>query len=299
MRIDTITTLNYFCLVAETKSFTKAATQLNLSASALSQAIRSLEKNLATRLLHRTTRSVSLTEAGLQLYSRIKPTLGEIDHILDEIKQLQQTPSGLLKITTSHVAWQAIIAPNIDVFTQRYPEIILDIQITDGLIDLVTEGFDLGIRSSRTLHDSMIAMPIGKAVKSYIVASPNYLRSYGIPTRPEELNQHQCIGYRFQSSQQLYQWEFSKNKQSVKIALAHPIIVNSEEALLQLALKDMGLAYVFATQPVNQTLASGRLISVLEDWLLPMTSQFYLYYPNRQFISYRTRAFIDFFKSSD
>lgn len=295
MRSDINTFLHYFCVVAEQKSFTKAAVQLNLSPSALSQAIQQLEQRLTVRLLHRTTRSITLTEAGQQLYKRILPTLDEITQALEEIKQQQYNRAGTIKITTSYIAWKSIIFPKMVEFTQLYPHIELDIQIHDGLTDIVLEGFDIGIRSAQVLNQTMIAVPLPNKVESAIVASSHYLKQRGIPQQPEDIYQHHCIGYRFTTSQKLYPWQFTKDQQRMVLQPPSSIRVNNELALLQLALQGYGLAYVFVDDEVQKALQTGQLTAVLSDWQLP-TTHYYLYYPNRKFLPTRLRCFIDFFK---
>lgn len=296
MRSDLNTYLQYFCIVAQYKSFTKASHQLNLSPSALSQAIQQLESRLDLKLLNRSTRSISLTEAGQQLFYRIQPTLEEINQVLEEIKQQHHAPSGTLRLTTSYIAWKALIYPKLTAFSEKYPQIKLDIQINDGVTDIIQEGFDIGIRSTRLLKDSMIASPIGNPIKSKLVASPRYLASQKLPETPYDLYQLSTIGYRFPSSQQLYDWVLTApNQESIKLQLEHQLIVNNELLLLELAIAHKGIAYVFEQEATLQAVNNKQLIYVLEDWTLAPI-QYYLYYPNRQFIPTKLRAFIDFYK---
>lgn len=295
MRPDLNTFLYYFCSVADQKSFTKAAQELGLSPSALSQAIQQLEQKLAVRLLHRTTRAIALTEAGQILYARIQPTLEEITAALEEIKQLQHNPSGIIKITTSYIAWKKILYPKIACFTKQYPYIQLDIQINDGLNDIILEGFDIGIRSTQVLNETMIAVPLNNYIDSAIVASAEYLQKHTPPSQPEDIYQHICIGYRYTTSQQLHTWHFTKDQQSIVLHPPANIMVNNELALLQLALQGLGLANLFLDDEVLTLLAKGQLIEVLPDWQLAST-HYYLYYPNRQFLPAKLRCFIDFFK---
>lgn len=289
--------LQYFCVVAKFNSFTKAAQQLNLTPSAVSQAIQQLENRLSLKLLHRSTRAISLTEAGQQLYSRIQPTLDEIQDAIDEVKQQHQQPSGTIKIVTPYIAWQALLYPQLDSFSAKYPAIGLDIQISDGLNDIVMEGVDIGIRSNRTLTQSMIATPIGKPIPSCIVASPQYLQVHGAPENPEDIQQHSCIGYRFITSQLIYPWQFKKGDQQITLQPQHQFIVNNESALIQLAMAGKGLAYVFEEASVTEAIQKGLLCKVLDHWQIAET-QYYLYYANRKFLPIRLRAFIDFFKTS-
>lgn len=294
--MDNTTVLNYFCLVAQLKSFTKAAQQLELSPSAISQAIQQLENRLQVRLLHRTTRSISLTEAGQQLYNRIQPTLEEITYVLESLKQQQHQPSGTIKITTPYIAWKSLLYPKLDEFTTLYPSINLDIQINDGLIDLVAEGFDIGIRSTRNLHDTMIAVSLENPVKSCVVGSLNYFSKHPLPKIPNDLNLQKCIGYRFTSSQKIYPWVFTKKNQTVTLYPPHQLVVNDEVALIQLAKMGKGLAYVFEDNDVREAIQKGQLIKVLDDWQT-ISSQFYLYYPNRKYLPSKLSIFIDFLRT--
>ena len=299
MRSDLNTYLHYFCAVAQYKSFTKASVQLNLSPSALSQSIQQLENRLDIKLLHRNTRSISLTEAGQQLLYRVLPSLEEINQALEEVKQNHHAPSGIIKLTTSYIAWKTLIYPWLEDFSNQYPHIKLDIKINDGVTDIIQEGFDIGIRSTRLLKDSMIATPIGEPVKSKLIASPSYLADKGIPKTPDDLYQLDTIGYRFPSSQQLYEWGLiAPNQELVKLALEHPIIVDNELLLVELAIANKGIAYVFEQEAVTQAVNNNQLTYVLEEWTLKPT-QYYLYYPNRQFIPTKLRVFIDFYKQYD
>lgn len=297
MYTDLNTYLHYFCVVAEQQSFTKAGLQLGLSPSAISQAVRLLETSLGLKLLYRNTRSIRLTEAGEQLLARVKPTLEEIDNALEDIKQQHSVPKGIIKINTSYIAWKAIIHPKLSAFSKQYPAIDLDIQISDGLIDIIKEGFDLGIRSTRSLQDTMVAVPLGNPVKSLLVASPSYLAKNAIPIIPDDLYQHETIGYRFPSSQQLYNWKFTKEDKQQSLQLTHKYIANSETVLLELVLLGKGFAYIFEQEAVKQAIANKQLVCVLEDWQLE-ASQYYFYYPNRNFIPNKLRAFIDFYRSN-
>lgn len=297
MRTDLNTYLQYFCIVANLQSFTKAGLQLSLSPSAVSQAVSLLEKRLGLKLLYRNTRSIRLTEAGEQLLNRVQPTLEELNNALEDIQQQHSTPKGVIKITTSYIAWKALIYPKLSAFTEQYPAIDLDIQINDGLNDIIKEGFDIGIRSTRSLQESMVALPLGNPVKSYLVASPTYVSKVKLPSRPEDLYQHETIGYRFPSSQQVYNWKFTKEGEQKSLQLPHTFIANSEMVLLELALLGKGFAYVFEQGAINNAIANKQLICALEDWQLEC-SQYYLYYPNRKFIPSKLRAFIDFFRST-
>lgn len=297
MRTDLNTYLHYFCVVAEQQSFTQAGLQLGLSPSAVSQAVNLLEKRLGLKLLYRNTRSIRLTEAGEQLLNRVKPTLEEINNALEDIQQQHSMPKGVIRITTSYIAWKALIYPKLSTFTEQYPAIDLDIQINDGLNDIIKEGFDIGIRSTRSLQDSMVALPLGNPVKSHLVASPDYLSKTKRPMTPEDLYQHETIGYRFPSSQQVYNWTFTKEGEQKSLQLPHTFIVNNETLLLELALLGKGFAYVFEQEAINNAIANKQLICTLEDWQLEC-SQYYLYYPNRKFIPSKLRAFIDFYRST-
>ena len=202
-----------FAAVAEQGSFVRASEQLGLTASALSQTIRSLERRLGLQLLHRTTRSVSLTDAGTRLLARLQPAFQELDAATREIEALKQQPSGTLRIVTPRIAYVDHMQPILADFQQAYPEVVLDITISDSITDIVAHGYDLGIRLGELLEDEVVAVRLGGQLRQIAVASPEYLARHGVPTQPEDLHRHICINWRQDGSLTLYRWEFEKDGQ--------------------------------------------------------------------------------------
>lgn len=287
--------LNAFRMVAEQKNFTKAAAKLGVSPSALSQTIRQLEDKLKIRLFNRTTRSVGLTEAGQNLLTRTAPLLDEIEHIFDELKQEQDLFFGPLKLTMPYIVWQTIICPILPKFIHQYPKVLLDIHISDGLIDITREGFDGGIRLDDEMHQDMVAFPINSGIESIIVGSPDYFRQHAKPQHPDDLKKHTCINYRFQTSGTLCPWTFHKDNEVLKLSLTG-MALTEEVAIVQAAKAGLGLAYVF-TDGIKQELANNKLMPVLTDWSLPKAT-FYFYYPSRHHHSAKLKAFIEFLKKT-
>jgi DNA-binding transcriptional LysR family regulator len=282
-----------FRTVAEQRNFTKAAAKLAISPSALSQTIRQLEAKLNLRLFHRTTRSVSLTEAGQSLLVRITPLLDEMAHIFDELKQEQHLCAGVLKLTMPYIVWQTIVCPVLAEFGRRFPHIQLDIHISDGLIDIIHEGYDAGIRIDNVVHQNMVAFAINKRLASVIVGSQRYFERYPKPAHPSDLLQHRCINYRFQTSETLYPWHFQRNGETIKITPAG-MSLTEERAMVEAAEAGLGLANVFK-EGIDEALRKQTLLPVLNDWSLP-AAQFYFYYPSRHYVSSKLKAFMDFLK---
>lgn len=285
--------LQAFRIVAEQQNFTRAAARLGVSTSALSQTIRQLESRLNARLLNRTTRSVSLTEVGKRLYTRISPLLDEIEHVFDEIKQEQSQVGGSLRLTMPYIVWQVLVNPVLPAFLERYPSIQPEIQVSDGLVDIVKSGIDGGFRAEQMLHQDMVAFPVGKPLKSVIAGSPCYLDRYGTPESPHDLYKHRCLCYRYQSSGVLHTWVFQHDHDIVQLNLGG-MVLSEEIALVSAAQSGLGLAHLFE-EGVRHELDTKQLIPVLSKWSLP-EAMFYFYYPSRRYLQPCLRHFIDFIK---
>lgn len=294
MNFDLNTALRVFRLIATHGSFTRAAAEMEVSTSALSQSLRQLEDHLGVRLLHRSTRRVALTEAGEIFLARINPALADIDSAIDSIRPDQTQPTGRLKITLPHIAVALILKPVLTKFMQSYPKIQLDIDTNDGLVDIVGEGFDVGIRLGEALQREMIAVPLGGKIYSKLVATPAYFKEHGIPKHPRDIQKHLCICHRFVTSGILHKWDFEQKGNKLEIVPEGPLIVNDNDIRLFSVLQGVGLAYAFETE-VKEYIASGELISVLENWLPPFDG-FYLYYASRTHLPPKLRVFIDFMR---
>jgi len=291
--------LRTFRAIAEHGSFTRAAAALDVTASALSQTLRRLEQDTGTRLLHRTTRRVGLTEAGRELLQRIAPALNELDAALDALRQHGDRPAGLLRLTVPDVVATSLLDPLLGEFMARWPDVRLDIHVDNGLTDLVAGGFDAGIRLGERLQRDMVAVPVGGPMRTLVVGSPAYLARHGRPARPEELQRHDCVNFRHVSSGALYRWEFAhrsgpRRGRWFEIAVNGRLTVNNLPLALRAALDGIGLANVL--EPfAREALADGRLESVLDDWLPPFDG-FYLYYPSRFQVPPKLRVFVDFLR---
>jgi DNA-binding transcriptional LysR family regulator len=300
MPIDPSTALRAFRTIAAHGSFTRAAVELDVSASALSQSLRQLEERLGVRLLQRTTRRVGLTEAGRDFLARIAPALSEIDQAIEQVRQLGERPAGTLRITLPPAAVPAVIAPNLADFMAAYPDIRLDLRVETALTDLITEGLDAGIRLSERIQQDMVALPLGGMQTSRVVASPAYLARHGTPKHPRDLQKHNCIRFRFGDSGAIYRWEFAEpgRKQPgrwFEIGVDGTLVCNDNELQIPAAINGIGLAHVMEDH-VRAHLASGRLVSVLDKWLPPYDG-FYLYYPSRFQVPPKLRVFADFFRA--
>jgi DNA-binding transcriptional LysR family regulator len=282
-----------FAVVAEERSFTRAATRLGVSPSALSHTLRRLEERLRIRLLARSTRSVSTTEAGERLLARLGPALEAIASAVEDLGRLLDRPSGHVRITTSHSAARMVVAPILARFTRDYPEIVLEIVIDPGLTNIVAQRFDAGIRLGESLDKDVVAVPVSGPQRMAVVGSPQYFASHPPPATPHDLRTHRCINFRLPSPAPgtLYKWEFEKAHHSIEVAVEGPLIFDDEGMVVDAALAGVGLGYVIEEQ-VASLLQGGELVRVLEDWC-PSFPGFFLYYPGRRQVSPALTAFID------
>lgn len=282
--------LQAFATVARLRSFRRAAGELHVSPSALSHTLRSLETRLGVRLLNRTTRSVSPTEAGQRLLARLAPTLQELDDALDEINSFRDSPVGTLRLNVPRAAAEYVLAPLASRFLREYPGMRLEIVTDDNLIDIVAAGFDAGVRFGERLAQDMIAVPFGPAQRFVVVASPAYLAAHGRPATPQQLSAHRCIRIRFPNGS-IYRWEFSRGDEKIEVEVEGPLDVGEMPLMVRAAEDGIGLAYVYE-QSAALALAAGRLVTVLDDWRPPEPG-FFLYYPSRRLVPAGLRAFID------
>lgn len=272
--------LQAFLAVGRERSFTKAAAKLGVSQSALSHTIRELEARLGVRLLTRTTRSVSPTEAGERLIRTVGPRLDEIESELAAVGQLREKPAGSIRITATEYAADAILLPKLARLLPKYPDIKVEIVIDYGLTDIVAERFDAGVRSGEQVAKDMIAVRIGPDMRMAVIGAPSYFKGRPEPTRPRDLIEHNCIGLRLPTHGGLYAWEFEKGGRELRVRVEGQLACNTTAQMLSAAIAGLGLAYVpeGLAQP---HLAKGRLKRVLEDWCLPY-SGYHLFYPSRR-----------------
>jgi DNA-binding transcriptional LysR family regulator len=269
-----------FLAVGRERSFTKAAAKLGVSQSALSHTIRGLEERLGVRLLTRTTRSVSPTEAGERLLHTVGPRLEEIEAELAALSELREKPAGTIRITAIDYVADTILWPKLAKFLRQYPDIKVEITIDYGLTDIVAQRFDAGVRAGEQVAKDMIAVRIGPDARMAVVGAPSYFGKRSEPKTPQELISHNCINLRLPTHGGLYAWEFEKGGRELKVRVEGQLVFNGTAQMLNAALAGFGLAYVpeDLTQP---HLAKGRLKRVLEDWCPPY-SGYHLYYPSRR-----------------
>lgn len=269
-----------FLAVARERSFTRAAAQLGVSQSALSQTVRGLEGRLGLRLLTRTTRSVAPTEAGERLVRAAGPRLEEIDAELAALSELRDKPSGTIRITAHDHALRAVLWPALARLLPDYPDIKVEIVIDYGLTDIVAERYDAGVRSGEMVAKDMIAVRIGPDMRSAVVGAPSYFATRSRPKMPSDLTAHICINLRLPTHGGLYAWEFQKGGRDLRVRVEGQLVFNGTGPMVDAALAGFGLAYV-PEDAVQGYLADGRLVRVLADWCPPF-SGYHLYYPSRR-----------------
>jgi DNA-binding transcriptional LysR family regulator len=283
--------LRAFIAVAEALNFSRAAEKLGVSSSALSQLVRSLEERVGVRLLHRTTRNVSLTDGGQQLFQRVKPAVEELGAALGQTSHLREQPIGLLRIHCFRTAADLYVRPILKSFHEAWPDVVLDITVDDEVVDLVAGRFDVAIRIGEVIEKDMIAMRLGPDLRQVAVAAPEYLARRGTPQHPRDLLSHACIGWRWPGHERPYKWEFQEDGQWFEVAVQGPIIANSKEFCLQAALDGLGIA--FPTEALSAPhIEAGRLVRLLEAWSAPFPG-FFLCFPARRQMSPAMRVFID------
>jgi DNA-binding transcriptional LysR family regulator len=270
-----------FAVVAEERSFTKAAVKLGVSRSAISHSIRTLEERLGLRLLARTTRSVAPTDAGERLLAQLDPALNDIQAALTDVGRFREKPGGVVRLVASPMATAMVVIPKLPKFARDYPEVTLDVT-TEGESrpDLVAGRFDAGIHLGEFIQRDMVAVKVGARQRAAIVATPAYFDSHPKPKMPEDLTAHRCIGHRLGAGGAVYRWEFEKRGKPVLVSLAWRVIFTDPAFTLRAALDGVGLAYMFEER-VAEHLARRELVRVLEDWCPPFDGYF-LYYPSRR-----------------
>lgn len=292
MKLNQLDGLVAFWKVAEHRGFTAAAADLAVSPSALSQAIRQLETRLGVRLLNRTTRSVSLTEAGQAYLARIGPALGQVIDAGDELNVLQGRPSGTLRLNAARVSIALVLRPLLDGFLQENPNVVLELTNDEGFVNIVEKGFDAGIRFGESIDRDMVAVPIGGPVKVAVVASPEYLSRVPAPRHPDELVRHNCVRMRFATTGAIYKWEFEMDGRLVDYEVGGNLVISDTTFSLDAALEGIGLAYTFE-QLAQPYIKAKRLKRVLTAFS-PTFPGFYLYYPSRHDQPSKLKALIEY-----
>lgn len=286
-----------FLAVAREKSFTRAAAQLGVSPSALSHTVRAFETRLGVRLLTRTTRSVSATEAGERLLRNVGPQIEEIENDVAMLRESRDTPAGSLRITTGEHAADTVLWPKLAALLPAYPDIRLEVCIDYGLTDIAAERFDAGIRLGEHVAKGMESVRISPDISMAAVATPAYLSRYGVPATPQDLVAHNCINLRLPTSTGLYAWEFEKDGEALNIRVDGQLVLNTITQVLHAALAGLGLGFVpddIARAPIE----AGRLVRVLTSWT-PQFPGYHLYYPSRRHSSRALALLADTLRHSD
>lgn len=283
-----------FVSVARHRGFSAAAGELGVTSPALSQAVRQLEQRLGVRLFHRTTRSVALTEAGEQFMARVAPAVAELFEATDSLDSFRDTPKGLLRLNAGRVVASTVLRSVIPPFRAAHPEVQVEVFIDDGFTDIVAEGFDAGFRLGESVGKDMVALPFGPPMSVAVVGSPAYLHGRKAPRRPADLASHELIRYRFNTSGQIYKWDFVSGKGGQPLAYeTHGgFICNDSMAMVDAALDGLGLAYTFDLA-VQEHLDAGRLVRVLEDHC-PRYPGFHIYFAGHRQIPPKLKRFIEF-----
>ena len=295
MRGASLAEMRAFLAVAEQASFARAAVQLDVSRSALSETVRGLEEKLGVRLLNRTTRSVSLTDAGERLLGELRPALESVSTALESVNLYRDTPAGHLRLTVPRPAARTVIEPMLASFLEAHPAITMEISTDSALTDIVRDRFDAGIRPGHRLEQDMVALRVGEDARPTVVASPDYLERHRRPVEPRDLQLHNCIRQRFASGA-LAPWVFEKGSGTLEVAVTGSLIVSDGDLALRAALDGVGIARL-PISSVERHVVDGVLVPLLENWK-PKSVDFYLYYSSRRQTPAALRALIDFLKQA-
>src|SRR3984957_14957451 len=270
--------LSAFTIVAEERSFTRAAARLGVSQSALSHSMRGLEKRLGLQLLARTTRRVSPTAAGAALLRDLAPARERIERAVAETRKQRETPSGRIRIIIPRTATQMVLLPKLAQFTRAYPEIVLEVTSSNDPVDLVAGEYDAGVQLGEFIQRDMIAVRVTKELRLAVVGSPEYFKWNTIPRHPQDLKNHACIGFRF--SKGLYRWEFEKGRRAHTVSPKGPESFDDPDFVTQAVLDGVGIGTAMEESLIG-LIAEGRLVQVLRDWC-PAFPGYFLYYPSRR-----------------
>ncbi len=278
---DDLTVLAAFAVVADERSFTKAALNLGVSRSAISHQVRTLEERLGTRLLARSTRSVAPTEAGERLLAQLRPALEGIAAAVTDVGRMRDRPAGTVRLIAPPIVLATLLSPKLAKFGRDYPDVVLDVTSEDDTRgDLVAGRFDAGIHLGEFIQRDMVAVRVTGEQRAAVVATPDYFKSHPKPKTPRDVTAHRCIRYRMGGHGPVYRWEFEKRGKPATVSVSGPLIVNDAEFMIRAALDGVGLAFLLQDYVV-QHIARGELVRVLEDWCPPFDGYF-LYYPSRR-----------------
>jgi DNA-binding transcriptional LysR family regulator len=287
--------LDAIVAIARRQSFRAAAADLQISTTSLSNIVAKFERRLGVRLFNRTTRSVSLTDAGRSFVEQVSPALIDIHDAIETVKSQQEIPSGTLRINAFPTAAREILAPVVLKYLRRFPRVHVDLVTEGRLVDVVAEGFDLGVRSADLVPSDMIAVPIGHQRSNAVVASPAYFEKHGEPRAPFDLLDHACIRVRLPDGG-IYRWHFEKDGQPVQVDVNGPITLDEASLARAAALRGIGIGY-FMESDIREDIEAGRLVRVLDEWMKPVVP-LCIYYPGRKNPSAAFKAFVDLARSS-
>jgi DNA-binding transcriptional LysR family regulator len=270
--------LSAFAVVAEERSFTRAAARLGVSQSALSHSMRGLETRLGLQLLARTTRSVSPTAAGSALLYELAPALERIERAVAETRKRRESPAGRIRLIIPRTATQMVLLPKLAQFARTYPEIVLEVTSSNDPVDLVAGEYDAGVQIGEFIQRDMIAVPVTRDVRLAVVGSPGYFESHKMPRKPQDLKDHSCVGFRFSNG--LYRWEFEKGRKALTVNPQGPVSFDDPDLVIQAVLDGVGIGTAMEVT-LKGFIADGRLVQVLRDWC-PTFPGYFLYYPSRR-----------------
>jgi DNA-binding transcriptional LysR family regulator len=286
--------ITVFVTVAEARSFRAASERLGVTRSAVSQAIRRLEERMGIALVQRTTRSVNLTEAGERFYQLVKPALDDLGAAMEAVGEMRGQPGGMLRLTVSSIAERFLSGSLLAGFLETYPDILVDITVTDEEFDIVAEGFDAGVRLGEVIEQDMIAIPVSDEQRQMVVASPDYLAKHGAPAHPQDLPKHRCIGWRPNPRVVPYRWEFTENGHDFAVDVSPRVTTNDMRVMIQTASAGAGLTFGME-ESFRPYIARAELVPLLEEFCPPFHG-FYLYYPTRRNVPLKLRVLIDYLR---
>jgi DNA-binding transcriptional LysR family regulator len=296
MRGSEFADLRAFVAVAQQTSFARAADDLGVSASSLSTTIRQLEERLGVRLINRTTRRMSLTEAGERLFARFRPALAEMEAAVADARGLRDSPIGTVRLQIPRAASKLLIEPVLGRFFEAYPDVTLDITLDDSVTNTIEAGFDAGVRIGEFVEEDMVAVELCTDMRQLAVASPRYVARYGRPRTPADLLQHRCINWRWPGCSGLYNWEFAENGRWFSVAVNGPLIVSHRDVAIAAALQGVGIAF-WAEPWMQAQILSGELVVLLEEFS-PTFPGFYLCYSKQRNMAAPVRAFVNFIRQN-
>lgn len=292
MRLDQFSGILAFLKVAETRNFTRAAAELRVTPSSLSEAVKGLETRLGVRLLNRTTRSVGLTEAGAAYLQRVRPAAEEMQTAGAALRDAADRPVGLLRLSLPWIAGPLLMEPMMGPFLATYPDVQLDLVFDDGFVDLAREGFDAGVRIGELLEKDMIALRIGDPLQMAVLASPAYLARHDAPRHPNDLADHACVAYRFASTGAISPWEFHERDREIAFTPEPRLSANTLPLMVEAAVQGLGIAYAVEGLAADH-LQNGTLVKLLEPYC-PVFGPLHLYYPSRRLMPPKLKAFVEF-----